>query len=141
MAKYYLSVSGENFIGTGFFGEPFETKEELRAAMHKYGAYEENGVRYWHDEIKITVSSAKSVDEFKAAGDKSCKEKGFVNLFELAAIYNKDPLSRFKIFYRPGCWIDDDGRVFKFVLVVDGEPHPQFDTTLTKILQSIGVEI
>lgn len=140
MAKYYLHVHGEGFVGTGFLGAPFNTKEELRDRMIEYGSYEKDGNRYWHDTLKITVSSGDIVEAFKAAGDKSCKENGCVELFSLAASLLEDPLLRFKIFYCPGGWIKD-GREFKFVLEVDGKPYFKYDTSLTMIMRSIGVEI
>lgn len=140
MAKYYLHLRGNGFIGTGFMGAPFNTREEFKAAVIQYGTYTENGLKYWREELEISISSGETIEEFKAAGDRSCKENGFVDIFALAASMKKDPLHRYKIFYRPAGWVNAQGP-FKFVLRDGDNIQILRNTTMSEIFRSIGVDI
>lgn len=152
MAKYYLHITVkdlyEDSIGTGFLGVPITNEEELKEAVMEYGSYKrycsytEKVEQYWHELIRITISSGDIVDEFKEAINRCCcdEEIGHMDLFSLSSELCNDPLSKYEIYYRPKGWVDEMGK-FKFVLYVDGEDHHIYDMKLSELLRSIGVEI
>lgn len=148
MKKYVVNISGTSnissdptfFIGTDFMGSDFDTIEELKDLLHKYATFNKDGKLYWRKEIKMTFSLSKTVEAFKAEGDRQCKENGFVNLFSAALVTRKDPFNNIKVIYRPGRWIDEKGNTFAFVLVKGDDVIPQ-NKKLREILKNIGMDI
>ena len=148
MAKYNVnigpvsnSLSDPNwFSGTGFMGEGFSTREELLSIMRKYATFTKDGVSYWRKEIKPTFELGKTVEAFKAEGNRQCKENGYVNLFTAISACRKDPFYGISIVYRPGGWVDRQGNEFKFVLVKGDKVTPKA-MKLSEILREIGINI
>ena len=148
MKRYNVNIHGPKnykdqktfFIGTGFFGEPFDTVEDLKSLLYKYATEKENGKLYWREEIELSFALEETVNAIKQEGDRQCVEKGFVNMFKLGSIMNKDPFKGIKIVYRPGGWIDEEGKVFKFVLINGDNVSPRY-CKLTNILREIGMEL
>lgn len=148
MARYNVNIGSTTnilgdprfFFGTSFLGENFDTREELLALMRKYATFKKDGESYWREEIKLTFDLAENISSLKEDGDRQCKENGFVNLFALCARARKNPFEGISIIYRPGAWIDKDGREFKFVLIKGEEVIPKA-MKLSEILREIGMDI
>lgn len=148
MAKYTVNIHGPKnykdqktfFIGTPFFGESFDTMKDLKNLLIKYATEQEDGKRYWREEIELSFELAETTEAIKQEGDRQCVEKGFVNPFSLAAIANKDPFKGIKVFWRPAGWIDEEGNVFKVVLVKGDEVTPKF-CKLSEVLIEIGLQL
>lgn len=146
MKKYIVNIDGTSnissdptfFIGTGFMGAEFDTHEELKALLLKYATFKKDGKTYWRKEIKMTFSLGKTMEAFKAEGDRQCKENGFVDLFSAALVARKDPFRNLKIIYRPSRWIDKEGNEFAFVLIKGNEVIPQYKK-LSEILKDLGI--
>lgn len=148
--KYVVNISGTSnilsdkyfFIGTGFMGDSFDTRDELVALLRKYATFEKEGQRYWREEIKMTFSLGSTLRRFKEEGDKQCKEHGGVNLFSLAFVGANDPFRGIELVWRPGGWVDAEGNEFKFVLITGKErtvtPKPG---KLSDILRELGMEL
>lgn len=145
MKKYIVHIQGTSntvgdptfFIGTGFMGAEFDTHEELKALLRKYATYEKNGKAYWREEIALSFSLGKTMEAFKAEGDRQCKENGFVDLFSAALVARKDPFRNLKIVYRPSRWIDKEGNEFPFILIKGDDVIPQYKKLL-EILKDLG---
>ena len=145
MKKYVVNIGGtsnilgdpKSFIGTGFMGAEFDTHKELKDLLLKYATFKKGGKTYWREEIKLTFSLGKTIEAFKAEGDRQCKENGFVDLFSAALVAHKDPFHGIKIIYRPNRWIDKEGNEFAFVLIKGNEVIPQCKK-LSDILKDLG---
>lgn len=148
MAKYNVNIGSTTnmvgdplyFFGTSFFGENFDTQEELVALMKKYASFEKGGKSYWRKEIKLTFDLAENVSSLKEDIDHQCKENGFVDLFALYPRAKKNPFKGMSIIYHPGAWIDESGREFRFVLVKGNEVISKA-TKFSEILRGIGLDI
>lgn len=148
--KYVVNIGGTSnslsdpnfFIGTGFMGDTFDTRDELIALLHKYATFEKEDKKYWREEIKMTFSLGSTLSKFKKEGNRQCKENGGVNLFALAFVGANDPFRNIEVIYRPGGWIDKEGNEFKFVLITgkEREVTPK-KAKLSEILREIGMEI
>lgn len=146
MKKYVVNISGtsnilgdpKSFIGTGFMGAEFDTHEELKDLLLKYATFKKDGKTYWREEIKMTFSLGKTMEAFKAEGDRQCKENGFVNLFSIGAKLKKDPFRGIKIIYRPSRWVNKEGNEFALVLIKGDEVIPQHKK-LSEILKDLGI--
>lgn len=134
-----ISSTDNTFFGTGFLGKEISSFEDLKAALHKYATYKEGEKSYWQKEIKISFNTVNSIKAFKEEGGRQCKEQGFVNLLSAAAALKKDPFYGYEIIYRPGKWIDEQGKVFSFVLIEKNEIKP-FYGKLKELLTQIGIE-
>lgn len=146
MKKYVVNISGTSnilgdptfFIGTGFMGAEFDNHKELKDLLLKYATFNKNGKTYWRKEIKLTFSLGKTMEAFKAEGDRQCKENGFVDLFSAALVARKDPFHGIKIIYRPSRWVDKEGNEFAFVLIKGDDVIPQHKK-LSEILKDLGI--
>lgn len=146
MKKYIVNIESPSnlssdpkfFIGTGFMGEEFDTHEELKELLRKYATYQKDGKSFWRSQIKMTFSLGTTLEEFKAEGDRQCKENGFVNLFSIGARLRKDPFHGIEIIYRPSKWVDKNGNIFAFILIKGDKIIPQFKK-LSEILKDIGM--
>ena len=134
---YTINISAadpkEFIFGTGFFGETFSSKDELKAIFRKY-VPKKNIV------VKLTFSSAETTAKIKAFGDKLAAEGKNINLFTLAAIASKDKFNDIIIYYVPCGWKDDKG-IFKFILERKDEVLPQYGKKLSAILSELGIEL
>lgn len=134
---YTINISAadpkEFIFGTGFFGEEFSSKEDLKNIFRKY-IPKNNTV------VKLTFSSAETTSKIKSFGNKLAAEGKNINIFALASIIKKDKFKGIKIYYVPCGWIDDNG-TFKFILENDGKITPQYDKKLLAILSDIGIEL
>lgn len=134
---YTINISAadpkEFIFGTGFFGEEFSSKEDLKNIFKKY-IPKNNTV------VKLTFSSAETTSKIKSFGNKLAAEGKNINIFALASIIKKDKFKGIKIYYVPCGWIDDNG-TFKFILENDGKITPQYDKKLLAILSDIGIEL
>lgn len=122
----------EFIFGTGFFGETFSSKDELKAIFKKY-VPKKNIV------VKLTFSSAETTAKIKDFGDRLAAEGKDINLFALAAIAQKDEFNDIAIYYVPCGWKDDKG-TFKFILERKDEVIPQYDKKLCAILSDLGMK-
>lgn len=134
---YTINISAadpkEFIFGTGFFGETFSSKEELKAICRKY-VPKKNIV------VKFTFSSAETTSEIKSLGNKLAAEGKNINLFILAALLKKDKFNDITIYYVPCGWKDNNG-TFKFILERNNEIIPQYDKKLSAILSELGIEL
>ena len=140
--KYYVSIKIQErpLSSTGFLGEEINSMEELKAAIKKYGIYENNGSRYWGDIVKIHFTAASIIDAIKESGERQCKEYGGVNLFSFISILQKCPYKDVDVFYRHDGWIDDNGIIFRWV-VSRGEDHHPVYGKLIDVLKELGIEL
>lgn len=120
-------------FGTGFLGETFSSKDELKAIWRKY-------IPKKDIITKLTFSSAETTAKIKAFGDKLAAKGENINLFSLAAIARKDKFNNIAIYYLHRGWIDNNG-TFKFILERNNEVIPQYDKKLTTILSDLGIEL
>lgn len=134
---YTINISAadfkDSFFGTGFMGETFSSKEDLKRIFREHGP-KKNVV------TKLTFSNAETTSEIKSLGDKLAAEGKNINLFALAAIARKDKFNGIIIYYLPGGWIDNKGP-FKFILEQNNEIIPQYDKKLSAILSDLGIEL
>lgn len=123
----------EFIFGTGFLGETFSSKDELKAIWRKC-------IPKKDIITKLTFSSAETTAKIKAFGDKLAAKGENINLFSLAAIARKDKFNNIAIYYLHRGWIDNNG-TFKFILERNNEVIPQYDKKLTTILSDLGIEL
>lgn len=141
--RYYISVKIQErpLLSTGFLGEEINSIEELKAVIKKYGIYkEEDGSRYWGDPVKIHFTIASVIDAVKESGDRQCKENGGVNLFSFISILQKCPYKDVDVFYRHYGWIDDHGKIFRW-LITRGEDHQPVYGKLIDVLKELDITL
>lgn len=135
--RYTINITAadpkEFIFGTGFFGETFSSKDELKAIFKKY-------ITKRDVIVKLTFSSAETTDKIKALGNELAAKGENINLFTLAAIARKDKFNDIAIYYVPCGWKDDKG-TFKFVLERNDEVIPQYDKKLSAILSDLGMKL
>ena len=127
------------FFGTGFMGEEFSTKEELRQLLYKYGSYVREGKQYWREYIKLSFSLASTISSIKEEGNRQAKENGVVNLFTTFLAAKEDPFYGIHVYYRPAGWLDENGNVFKFMVEKGEELTPKYNK-LFSILEELGIK-
>lgn len=91
-------VYGLPFIGTGFLGEDFSTREELRKIILKHAFKEVNGKYSSIAPFKLTFFDSTTTTKIREKGN-SQAEKGNVNLLSFLPIINKDPFKGIEIYY------------------------------------------
>ena len=148
MAKYNVHIGStvnnssdpKFFIGTGFIGEGFNTRDELVALMRKYASFKRDGKSYWREEIKLSFELGETIEAFKAEGYRQCRENGYVDLFAAISVCNKDPFRGIEVIYRPTMWVDKDGNTFNYIIIKDNKIIPKFGK-FSEILREIGIDI
>lgn len=141
--KYYVSIKIQErpLLSTGFLGEEVNSLEELKAAIKRYGIYNENdGSCEWGDPVMIHFTTASIVDAVKESGDRQCKENGYVNLFSFVSILQKCPYKDVDVFYRHYGWIDDNGIIFRWIITRGEDHHPVYGK-LIDVLKELGIEL
>lgn len=125
-------------IGTGFMGVEFTSIEDVKKAILKYACNSKGEYKGEYIEFSFCLNS--TMDAAKAEGDRQAKENGIVNLFEVCSMMRIDPFKNIKIFYRPGKWIDDNGKEFAFVIDKNHEAVP-FYGRFRDALKEIGITL
>lgn len=141
--RYYVGIKIQErpLSSTGFLGEEVNSLEELKAVIKKYGIYKEkDGSLYWGDPVKIHFTTASVIDAVKESGDRQCQENGYVNLFSFVSMLQKCPYKDVDVFYRHDGWIDDNGRIFRW-LITRGEDHQPIYGKLIDVLKELGIEL
>lgn len=141
--RYYVNtkIQERPLLGPGFFGEEVNSLNELKAVIKKYGIYKEkDGSLYWGDPVKIHFTTASVIDAVKESGDRQCKENGYVNLFSFVSTLQKCPYKDVDIFYRHYGWIDDDGRIFRWI-ITRGEDQQPIYGKLIDVLKELGITL
>lgn len=135
--EYTINITAadptEFIFGTGFLGETFSSKCDLKAIFRKY-------ITKRDTIFKLTFSSAETTAKIKAIGNELAARGENINLFTLAAIASKDKFNDITIYYLPCGWIDDNG-TFKFFLERNNNITPQYNKKLSAILSDLGIEI
>lgn len=123
--KYVVNVSSltnmigdkDFFFGTGFFGEEFSSKEELRDILNKYVCTDKNRPYYATKNFKLTFSNASTIADMKEEGNRQCRENGMVELFSVVAKCRKDPYFGKEVyFFVGGKYETNPSEVFHYLL-------------------------
>ncbi len=126
-------------LGTPFMGVIIKSCDDLVNAVHKYACKKQGDKYVYQTEfVRFRFCHKATTDSIIAAGDKQCKDNGSVNLFSVMAGLEKDPLYDYCIYYRPDGWIDDNGKIFKFI-ISKGEKNTPFYGRLRDAAKEIGV--
>ena len=150
--KYVVNVSpitnilGKEgfFIGTGFFGEEFETLDELKAIIRKYVCKEQSKPSMAQYDFKLAFSTAATVTAMKEAGSRQAEENGMVDLFGVAALAAKDPLYGKHVYFfrQTRCLKETPDKAFHYIIEEQDQYRPVYainGQALPAVLQMLGV--
>lgn len=101
-------VDGFSFFGTGFLGEDFSTREELRKIILKHAFKEVNGKYSSIVPFKLTFSDTTTTAKIRENGNSQAKN-GNVNLFSLIPIIKQNPFRGIEVYYNDGGYTFGEG--------------------------------
>ena len=149
--KYNVNVSSltnmigdkDFFFGTGFFGEEFSSKEELKDIICKYVCTDKNRPGYTTKNFKLTFSLASTIAAMKEEGNRQCRENGMVELFSVAAKMQKDPFVGKEIYYLVGGRYESDpSQVFYYVMYdKNTKKYTPIYGKLQGVLEAVGITL
>lgn len=127
------AISNTRVQGTGFWGNDFSSKEELKSILNEYlFSMDEDEI------IRLHFSCAKTKEAMKSYGDAEAAKGNNINVFDLLSIAKKDKFHGIYIYYRPGGWIDNNG-TFKYIIEKGEKLYPQYNKKLIPILIELGI--
>ena len=140
--KYRMFITpydkNKDLFGTGFMGVEIASMEDVRNATRRYAC--NSAGEYKSEYIKYTFMLSSTKDKAEAEGNRQAKEYGMVNLFQVASVLNDDPFKGISIYYRPGRWVDDNGKEFA-LCIFKGDKAIPFYGTFRNALKEIGIDI
>ena len=131
------------FFGTGFFGEEFSSKEELKDIICKYVCTDKDRPGYTTKNFKLTFSLASTVAAMKEEGARQCRENGMVELFSVAAKMQKDPFVGKEVyFFVGGRYESDPSKVFYYVMYdKNTKQYTPIYGKLQGVLEAVGITL